>query len=244
MRFGTIFISSLRNSAFVMMLSLILPLCVAVAAPETAGATDFEIPISELNKVKKKTPVKRTTHESKRKNRKDSRHQDSSASKQISGQSPLISEFIQIHHSPYSFVIADKQIFLHAVISSKSDIREVLCNILTDKGESQTQIKMTLVSGTQFTYTAALPALTTKSPALRYSIIAADTLGRRTRSQDFVTPVTSSSVVPLWQQENTTVEISPKVDNLNSSKSEESEEDDGDEDEESEEGGSGPTLTQ
>lgn len=202
-------------------------------ASATASGSDFDIPISELNKVKKKTPAKREATETRKKKKKVVKQEESSIKTAAQGE-PVAqtgsstseanvevknepaqqksqdaekpksnAENIQISHSPYSFIVAGKRTVLHAVINSKTDIRDVNCLLHKTEGGEPSQVKMTKVSGTRFTYTASLPALSTDTPSLRYTIVAVDVLGSEIRSQEFVTPLTSSPVVPGWQVENT-----------------------------------------
>jgi hypothetical protein len=205
-----------RLVAVAMTVLFVIPVNVVSAAPANTGGTDYDIPISELNKVKKKTPLKRVTNESIKK--KSAAKPQESSSKitvpvepaaqggTVHQKNPVVSEplpeNIQIHHAPYSFVVAGKRTVIYAVIDSKADIKEVNCSFHVAEGGVQTLVKMVKVNGTQFTYTAVLPGLTPKSPSLRYTIVAVDTLGKENRSREFVTPVMSSLVVPSWQLEN------------------------------------------
>lgn len=206
---------------------LVMPLSMTSAA-RAASAADYDIPISELNKVKKKSPSKRVSGESRKKKKSEAKTGESTPEKAIpSGlvKSPPIEainstrtdssdkktpgadkplpdqEMVQIHHSPYSFVVAGKRTIIYAVISSRADTEEINCSIRGAEGTAPTLVKMVKVDGTQFTYTATLPALSPDSSYLRYTIVAVDSLGRETRSQEFVSPVAASPVVPGWQVE-------------------------------------------
>lgn len=206
------------------------------AALATASGSDFDIPISELNKVKKK-PAKREVAETRKKKKKVAKQEESSIKTAVQGEPATQinssqpetnvevkseqkapdagkalsnTENIQINHSPYSFVVAGKRTVLHAVINSRTDIREVNCIMGMSESGAPSQVKMTKVNGTRFTYTVTLPALSPDSPSLRYTIIAVDVLGNEIRSEEFVTPLTSSPVVPGWQLENTEETVSGK----------------------------------
>lgn len=204
---------------------------VVSAAPPVNANTGYDIPLSELNEVKKKTPSKRVTKESRKKRKSDAEPRESSsqttvpveATSQVK-QPPVESnkvipdealtpkspaavvpqpepENTRIHHSPYSYIVADKRTVIHAVIGSDVEIREVNCTFRTIEGEAWTPVKMAKVDGTQFTYTAVLPGLSTKTYSLRYTIDVVDSQGKVTHSQEFVTPVKSSPFVPGWQLE-------------------------------------------
>lgn len=201
--------------------SLAMLFVVQVSAVLAAtGVSDFEIPISELNNVKKKAPVKRVKSESKKKKKSehkadsqanekplelDSAVKDNEALQKTPDAEKALSttDGTQIHHTTYSFVVAGKRTVIHAVINSKSDVQEVTCNLIAPEGGVQTLVKMAKVPGTRFTYMATLPALPAGNAALRYTISVVDSLGKETRSQEYVTPVTSSPVVPSWQDERT-----------------------------------------
>jgi hypothetical protein len=58
---------------------------------------------------------------------------------------------------------------------------------------------MTKVDGSRFTYTATLPEAAPDAASLRYIIGAIDSAGAESTSPEYVTPVTSSPVVPGWQ---------------------------------------------
>jgi hypothetical protein len=220
-----------RLIAVAMVMLFVIPVGAVSAVPANKGGTDYDIPISELNRVKKKTPSKRVKNESIKKKKNGARPQESSSKitapaepagqaktppvefniaahggtvhqKNLVASEPL-PENIQIHHAPYSFVVTGKRTVIYAVINSKIDIKEVNCSFHMAEDVVQPLIKMVKVNGTLFTYTAVLPGLTPESPSLRYTIVAVDTLGKETCSQEFVTPVTSSLVVPSWQLENT-----------------------------------------
>lgn len=222
----------IRNRFIAISIAALLSVQLGVALA-TASGSDFDIPISELDKVKKKTPAKQEATETRKKKKKKSAKKEESSTKAVAQGEPAAqtnssqpeanvevknepvqqkspdadkalsnAENIQINHSPYSFVVAGKRTVLHAVINSKSDIREVNCVLNKTEGGAPTQVKMTKVTGTRFTYTATLPALSPDTSSLRYTIVAVDALGSEIRSQEFVTPLTSSPVVPGWQIEN------------------------------------------
>lgn len=216
---------SLRGSIIVIMaVQLVMPVRTVFAESANSGVTNYEIPISELKKVKKKTPSKRVASESKKKKKSEAKAEGSQPAESsaltkttpvvpdntakiesINKTSPTTAEPLpesvstQIHHSPYSFVVADKSTVIFAVINSKTDIQEV--NYILHSA-AQTKVKMVKVNGTRFTYTATLPRLPSDTPSLRYTIVAVDSLGMETRSKEFVTPLVSSPVVPSWQLES------------------------------------------
>jgi hypothetical protein len=199
-----------------------LPVCAYSAAAPDTTSTAYDIPTSELNKVKKKTPAKRTAQESKKKKKGEGTVSQTSESaapsatdgqrkadngevqkRALSSKSPTATENIQIHHAPYSFVVADKAITIHAVVNSKSDIQEIFCSIPTTDGVAFNHVAMGKMTGTRFTYTATLPGVPLELKQLLYTIVVVDTQGTVARSQEFATPVTSSQVVPSWQQPTT-----------------------------------------
>lgn len=216
MKFSIISLAGKRAITVALTLLFVMPFSVASAAPVVKSETDFDIPISELNKVKKKSPSKRVTSDSKKRKKSVVKSGESTAETakpvdpaglaniQPTVDKPLSdSEKIQIHHSPYSFVVAGKRSVIYAVISSKADTKEIICSIRAAEGAAPTLVKMEKVRDTQFTYTATLPGLSSETGSLRYTIIAVDSLGKETRSNEFVTPMTSSPVVPGWQIEDT-----------------------------------------
>lgn len=226
MSFGSVpsFFRIFTVSVAVLFVMQLNPALVAQASP---GGTDFDIPISELNKVKKKNPVKRVKSEHKKK-KKSAKSQESSSKTAEPGKpdgqadtAPAVSigsddsgtthakspdvnrsEDTVINHFPYSFIVADKQTVISSVINSRSDIKEVTCSISTNEGGAKTLVKMEKVDGTHFTYKATLPPLPLGSTSLRYTIDVVDSQGRNMHSKEFVTPVTVSPVVPSWQFES------------------------------------------
>ncbi len=217
-------------TAMAALVAMSLSTVVSAASPVNAN-TGYDIPLSELNEVKKKTPSKRVAKESRKKKKSDAEPRESSsqttvpveATSQIKQQpvesnkviqdeavnpKPLMAvvpqpepESTRIHHSPYSYIVADKRTVIHAVIGSDVEIREVNCTFRTVEGEAGTPVKMVKADGTQFTYTAVLPGLSTKTYSLRYTIDVVDSQGKVTHSQEFVTPVKTSPFVPGWQLE-------------------------------------------
>lgn len=214
---------------------LILPFNIVFAAP------GYDIPISELNAVKKKTPAKNVAKKSGKKKKNITESQkvspETAAPNGSTGQTvtPLIdsisagqvetiqnnlsatveslpeSEITRILHSPYSFVVAGKRTIIRAVIDSQSEIKEVNCSIRNFDGEERTLVKMTIADGTQFTYTANLPGLSPKTPELNYTINVIDTQGKVTRSKEFSTPVKRSTFVPSWQIEGSDEPVSKSM---------------------------------
>ena len=242
----TVLSSFFRITVVTMAVLYNMQVSVALAAQTAAGGTDFEIPISELNKVKKKSPAKHETKKTKKKKKKtDSKLQESSLKtaypnepaglakippvelvkdtksepvpqKSPDGDKPLPNpEETRIYHSPYSFVVAGKHTVINAVINSKADIKEINCSLRMAGGEAQTPVKMVKVEGTRFTYRATLPAMAPESTSLGYTIVVIDSSGKETRSQEFVTPVASSPVVPAWQLESAGEAVSVEQNDAN-----------------------------
>lgn len=204
---------------------LVFPVCMVSAESAPQGGTAYEIPLSELNKVKKKSPSKQPTSEPRKKRRNTSRHQESSpeaaAADASKSASPSTAAFrtadplqdVTIHHSPYSFVVPGRRTVIHAVISSRNEIKEVNCTVRSDEGGESAPLKMEIMNGSRFTYRAPLPGLKAEALSLRYTITVIDTEGKATRSQEFVSPMSSSPVVPSWQMESTGEERAAKEEN-------------------------------
>ena len=111
-----------------------------------------------------------------------------------------IPENIQIDHNPYSFVVSGKSTVIQAVIYRReADLRAVNCKTRVIETGAHSLVKMGKVAGTKFTYAATLPGVAPNVSSLRYTIVAIDPVGRESVSPEFVTPVTSSPVVPGWQ---------------------------------------------
>jgi hypothetical protein len=202
----------------------------ALAATTVSGGMDYEIPLSELDKVRKEAPPKRATSEPRKKKKNDAKVQEpaveasppkepvaqappltvdpsGTAAREAEPQnSPAVSEplpdSIRIHHSPYSFIVAGKRTIVQAVINSNVEIKSIACLIRVRDGGAQARVAMLKENGTRFTYMATIPGLAPESRSLRYTIVAVDSLGRENRSQEFSIPVTASAIVPGWQTEN------------------------------------------
>lgn len=211
---------------------LVLPFNIVFAAP------GYDIPISELNSVKKKAPAKRVANKYGKKKKSDAESRNASSETTAPTESveqtitPLIEsisavqdktiqnnlsvavksspepETTRILHSPYSFVIAGKRTVIRAVIDSQSEIKEVNCSLRNADGGERTLVKMGIADGTQFTYTANLPGLSPKTPELNYTINVIDTQGKVTRSKEFSTPLKRSTFVPSWQIEDSEEPVS------------------------------------
>lgn len=211
--------------AVTLVVAPVMSLNAALAESAAPAGINYDIPISELNKVKKR-PVhqpssetgkkKKSTAKSRKATSHETRHTEKSkesrnvaAGEKVQNASPVaeqsgVSGEFQILHSPYSFVVAGKSTIIQAVISSKTDIREVNCALSIADGVAPTLIKMEKVNGTRFTYSATLPGLPAEAPSLRYTIAAVNSQGVVVQSQEFVTPSSASPVVPSWQLENST----------------------------------------
>lgn len=109
-------------------------------------------------------------------------------------------ESVKISHTPYSFVVAEKQTVIQAVISSLNDIKEVYCLVQTLEEGKPAIAQMTKVADTLYTYEGRLPEQPSGIQALRYSIVARDSKDNEVVSEEFVIPITKSSIVPGWQQ--------------------------------------------
>ena len=193
---------------------LMVPSVWAVApSSSVSDASGYEIPLGELNKVKKERPQKKEIKERKKRKGESRVHQPTAdvvvPSEKVdpvpavtpvsaSGVSPPVAP-ITIHHDPYSYVIAGKRTTIQAVISSADSIKTVYCRFhATEKG-GYASVPMQQVTGTYFTYAATLPGLAATSQSLRYSVIAVDSSGHEVRSQEFVIAVKPSAVLPGWQ---------------------------------------------
>jgi hypothetical protein len=245
--------SLLATSALLIFILLTPSAWAEVPSSLSSDASDYEIPLGELNKVKKESPVKKKTKEHK-KNKVES-PTPPSADMAVPGekvdQTPATAlvvpvpgrvvppEFqhqtisdktvkgaliktvtpntstspITIHHDPYSYVITGKRTTIQAVISSADIIRTVYCRFRTTETGAHAFVPMMQVPGTHFTYSAILPGLAAASRSLRYNIIAIDSLGHETRSQEFVIAVKSSNVLPGWQSETSPDVIKIRLEN-------------------------------
>ena len=219
-----VFPPSCTMSIFVVALLLITPLY-GVAA--TSGGIDFEIPINELTKPKKESPPKSTSSKAKKKKKTVAKSQDSTAAaatptQQVDQAKPSgsvpesaapteatpriaavlpepVQENIRVFHVPYSYVVAGKSTVINAVIYREDDLQAVNCKVRSTETGAPTVVAMAKVSGSRFTYAATLPGVAQDVSSLRYTIVVVDTSGKESVSPEFVTPVTSSAVVPGWQ---------------------------------------------
>lgn len=172
---------------------------------QAAPAANFDIPISELTKTRKSVSAK-VAERSKKKKRKTAKVQKSvkkntpyiasvdRSNDQERVKTPSETTKVQIHHTPYSFVTADKNVVIYAVVSSTDEIKSVRCTL----GGNE-QIQMTKVAGSQYTYKATLPGISMGSSYLRYNIIVVDSSGGISRSNEFSSPVIDTTVIPSWQ---------------------------------------------
>jgi hypothetical protein len=120
---------------------------------------------------------------------------------------------ITIHHDPYSYVITGKRTMIQGVISSADNIQAVYCRFHATENGAYALVPMLLTPGSQFTYAAVLPSLATASRSLRYSIVVIDSLGKETRSREFVIAVKPSGVLPGWQLKNSADMIKIRFEN-------------------------------
>lgn len=106
----------------------------------------------------------------------------------------------KISHIPYSFAVTERQTIIQAVVSSMNEIKEVYCVVMSGEEGKPAIVLMTKVADTRYTYEGRLPAQPAGSKTLRYTVVARDTQGKELRSKEFITPLTSSTIVPGWQQ--------------------------------------------
>jgi hypothetical protein len=184
----------------------------AVAAP--SGPVDFEIPMNQLSSETKAAPVKRAAEKRKKSAVKARRARtvvksSRTAPKKVATvaapqQAPLtMAEPMQpyrIFTVPYSFVVIGKSTVIKAVIYREaSDLQSVSCKIREAETGALTVVRMTKMDGLRFTYSATLPEVAAAASSLRYTIAAIDTSDTTSVSQEFMTPVASSPLVPGWQ---------------------------------------------
>jgi hypothetical protein len=198
------------TAALLIGLLLIPSAWAAVPSSPVPDASGYEIPIGELNKVKKERPKKKETKERKKKKGEDAAQQPSAEvviplgkNDNVSGK-PEISTVapVTIHHDPNSYVIAGKRTRIQAVISSTDSIQAVYCRFRATEDGDYALVPMLPVDGTHFTYAADVPGLAAASRSLRYSVLAVDSSGHEARSQEFVIAVKPSAVLPGWQLES------------------------------------------
>ena len=197
----------------------------AVAAP--SGAVDFEIPMNELNSDRKfdipmnelssetkAAPLKRAAEKVKKSAAKARRARTVAKSSRTAPetvatvaapqQAPLTipepTQPFRIFSVPYSFVVTGKSTVIKAVIYREAtDLQTVSCKIHEAETGAQTEVQMTKMDGLRFTYSATLPEVTAAAASLRYTIAAIDTSNTTSISQEFMSPVASSPLVPGWQ---------------------------------------------
>lgn len=213
---------------FASALMLIMPMLVDLARAAVPGGMDIEIPLSELKNVKKGAPPKKAAGKPKTKNKSEAPSQGAIADEAVSPKLPdqtkspanetrsvaagekapsnppatpaPAPENTKISHEPYSFVVANKSTVIHAVIYREADeLKSVTCRIRVAKKGAPTTVKMKRLDDSRFTYTATLPGLPLEMSSLSYAIIVVDSSGKESISQEFVTPVKSSPLVPSWQ---------------------------------------------
>lgn len=143
----------------------------------------------------------------------ESENKDSSESKKIDKAEFSTTGPVTIHHDPYSYVITGKRTTIQAVISSAENIQSVFCRFRAAENGAYAVVPMVQEPDTLFTYAATLPSLATVSRSLRYSIIAVDSLGNETRSQEFIIAVKATKVLPGWQLEKSSDMIKIKLEN-------------------------------
>ncbi len=101
---------------------------------------------------------------------------------------------------PYSFVVTGKSTVIKAVIYREADdLRAVNCMLRLPESAAPTVVKMAKVDGSRFTYSAILPEVPVGASSIRYTIVAVDSSDTQAVSQEFLTPVRFSPLVPGWQ---------------------------------------------
>jgi len=193
---------------FVAALLLIIPMYAVEAQSAPSGAKDFEIPIKELSREQKDSPVKPVPSKPQKKKKSASRARRSKATTVAPGAAapqnlPLQPETAQpfrIFNVPYSFVVTGKSTVIKAVIYREADdLRMVNCRIGAAATGAVAVVKMAKVDGFRFTYAATLPEVASDAASLRYTIVAIDVSGTESISPEFATPVSFSPLVPGWQ---------------------------------------------
>lgn len=197
--------------------------CQAASSPATSG---YEIPLGELQKVKKERPAKkerrkkksdtpeeRKTYEAVAAPEQDAQApaatapvatQQNSGSAAKSGETGKSTASIAVHHDPYSYVVTGKRTVVQAIISSANTIQSAYCRFRAGKDGAYARVPMATAPGTYFTYTATLPALEAASSSLNYIIVAVDAAGNEIQSQEYVVAVKATTVVPGWQIDQST----------------------------------------
>jgi hypothetical protein len=196
----------------------LLATAMPVQPVSAAGSDDYEIPLSELKKVEKKKPKKAETRKRTQKKKADAASQETSG--QASGTAavpgppvPMAPETAgsgaeftgtpdnaNISHEPYSYVVPGKRTVVKAIIS-REEVQSVRCRFRSLEKGGYAFVAMARAAGSQFTYVGTLPALEPGATALRYRFIVVDAAGHQTYSQEFVTSVKSTSIMPGWQQD-------------------------------------------
>ena len=118
---------------------------------------------------------------------------------------------IRIIHDPYSYVVSGKRTIIKTIISSRYALKSIYCQFRGTGGSGL--VPMTKIEGSQYTYSAILPALEQNTPALKYLFLAVDTQGNKTSSQEFVTAANSNAAVPGWQQEPSQTPLEIRLEN-------------------------------
>jgi len=96
--------------------------------------------------------------------------------------------------------VTGKSTVIKAVIYREADdLQTVSCRIREAETGALTVVRMANVDGFRFTYSATLPEVAADASSLRYTIAAIDLSDTTSMSQEFMSPVTSSPLVPGWQ---------------------------------------------
>jgi hypothetical protein len=204
------------------------------AVAQVSSATSYEIPLDELQKVRKERPPKREVKERKKKKSGVPAEQKSygvvvqpenAAAADVTAtpkhelgvktdtDTKPIASPLSIHHEPYSYVIAGKRTVIQAVISSASIIQSAYCRFRSGENGTYAQVPMQTAPGTYFTFSATLPGLAASSKALRYAIVAVDSAGNEIKSLEYSIDVKNSAVIPGWQLEESKEPLKIKLEN-------------------------------
>ncbi|KAB0665010.1 hypothetical protein F6V25_10285 [Oryzomonas japonica] len=204
---------------------LVQPVLDLSAASSAAGGNVYEIPLSELKKVEKKKPKKAETRKRAEKKRTHTAPRKVSEPAgtpappipalpvaQNEATAPETVDSVNISHEPYSYVVPGKRTTVKSVVSLDG-VQSVRCRFRAGEKGGDASVPMAKVPGSQFTYSATLPALEPGATALRYRVVVVDAAGNEIHSKEFVTPVRATPVVPGWQQDSSKEPVSAVLGN-------------------------------
>lgn len=119
-----------------------------------------------------------------------------SATPAISAQ-PSATQFL---HESYIFMVTGKRITLKALIIDPAGVKVARCYFrVTDDGD-YLSVPMQRVEDSQYMYSATIPALGRDAQSIRYRFLAVNLLGQTTKTNEFVTAVSDTTVLPGWQK--------------------------------------------